>query len=73
MGKRVYCRWADDDCVGPSCQYAICIQGKLLSRGVCGEFVRRQTSEATGPEAIKVEDVKLRGKLHQRFKEDDLY
>ena len=72
MGKRLYCRWADDDCVGPSCNYAMCIRGKLLSGRVCGMYIRRKTDEGMGPEAIKVESIRLRGKLHQRLKEDDI-
>ena len=68
----MYCRWADDDCVGHSCNYAVCIRGKLLSGGACGLYVKRQTSEELGPETIKVENIRLRGKLRHRFKEEDM-
>ena len=76
MGRRIYCRWADDDCVGPTCNYALCVRGRLLSNGVCGLSVKRKTNEEIGPEAIevdnKVDNIKFRGKLSRRFKEDEI-
>lgn len=75
-GRRIYCRWADDDCVGSTCNYSLCIRGKLLTNGVCGLSVKRKTNEEVGPETKKVdskiESVKLRGKILRRFRENDI-
>lgn len=76
VGKRVYCRWADDDCVGCTCNYAVCVRGRLLANGVCGLSVKRKTNEESAPETVNVgielNSVKVRGKLLRRFREDDL-
>ncbi|MFH0897219.1 MAG: hypothetical protein V1850_04130 [Candidatus Bathyarchaeota archaeon] len=76
MDQRIYCRWADDDCVGPTCNYATCIRGRLLSNGVCGLSVKRKTNEEAGPEAIEVDNIisniRLKGKLSRRFREDEI-
>jgi len=50
----------------------MCIRERLLSNGVCGLSVKRKTDEEAAPEAIRMNDVKLRGKLLRRFREDDL-
>ena len=76
-GKRIYCRWADDDCVGCTCNYAICVRGRLLPNGVCGLSVKRKTNEESAPETVnavsaKLNTVKVKGKLLRRFREDDL-
>ena len=77
IGRRVYCRWADDDCVGPSCNYALCIRGRLLLNGICGLSVKRKTNEETVPLTIetpnKMNNIKLSKKLSRRIKEDDLF
>jgi len=68
----MYCKWADDNCVGSKCNYALCIRGRLLSNGVCGLSIKRKTNEEMGPEVIKIENIKLREKLKKRFREEDL-
>ena len=74
--KSVYCRWADDECVGSSCNYAICIRRKLLPNGLCGLSVKRKTNKETSNEALNVDiemnNINVRGKLLRRFREDDL-
>ena len=71
-GQRVSCRWADDECSGPTCNYAICIREKMLTGGVCGLNVRRRTEEAETPQAASETRIRLKGKLARRFKEDEL-
>jgi len=73
MGQRLYCRWADDDCSGPECNYVICLQKRLLAGGTCGLTVRRKTKEELAPEAVQGVDIRVKGKLLRRFREDDLF
>ncbi|MEM2094370.1 MAG: hypothetical protein QXI32_03635 [Candidatus Bathyarchaeia archaeon] len=72
-GHRAHCRWADDDCAGPSCNYAICVREKMLSGGVCGLSVRRKTEEAHAPQPTLDPGIKLREKLARRFREDEIF
>jgi len=76
MGNRIYCRWADDDCVGYSCNYAICVRGRLLPKGICSLAVKRKTDKETNPEEIHpdipINNIKLKGKLLRRFREDEI-
>jgi len=72
MGQRIYCRWADDDCSGPRCNYALCLQKRLLAGGICGLTVRRKTKEELAPEATPGVSVLVKGKLLRRFREDEL-
>jgi hypothetical protein len=70
--NRAYCRWADDQCSGPDCNYASCGRGRLLANGTCGLNVKRKTRDETGPEAFEAPPVKLR-KLRRRIREDALF
>jgi hypothetical protein len=72
MDRRIYCRWADDDCSGPECNYAICLQRRLLTGGVCGFTIRRKTREEVAPEATQGVNVLVKGKLLRRFRDDEL-
>ena len=72
MGSRIYCRWADDDCSGPGCNYALCLQKRLVTGEVCGLTVRRKTREEIDPEGVPVVNVRVKGKLLRRFREDEL-
>lgn len=70
----VYCRWADTNCTGPTCNYAICARGHLLPNGVCGLTVKRKTVEETEPEDVTVGvKMRLRGKVRQRLRDEDLF
>jgi len=71
LGKKVYCRWADDDCAGSSCNYAICVRGRLLSNGVCGLKIKRKTREDFDSSLEKGLEIKLKGKILKKFKKDD--
>jgi hypothetical protein len=70
--QNIYCRWADDECSGATCNYAICVRGKLLTGGICGLTVRRKTSEEPVQENNFETGVRIRGKLLRRFKEEEL-
>ena len=73
VGNKMYCRWADDDCVGPTCNYALCIRGRILSNGVCGLTIKRKTNDQElNTEVIKLNEIKIKGKLLHRIGEDDL-
>lgn len=55
-----------------NCNYATCIKRRLLPKGVCGETVKRKTTErkledTTGP------PVKLRGKALRRVGEKEIF
>ena len=64
--RRMYCRWAEDDCAGASCNYTICIKGRLLPNGVCGLTIKRKTSEDFDPNIEKGPSIKLNGRLLRR-------
>ena len=72
-GQRVTCRWADDECAGPTCNYAICVREKMLTGGACGLSVRRKTEESETPQPSSEIGIRLRGKLARRFKEDEIF
>ena len=72
-GQRAYCRWADDECTGGTCNYALCIKSRLLPQGVCGLAVKRITNEDAVPETLEKPKVKLRGKILKRFKEEEIF
>ena len=70
QGEAVKCAWLNDDCMGSSCSFAICVRGKMMSGNRCGFTVRRLTVEPAKPEEIKL-DPKLKGKLSKRIKDLD--
>ncbi|MCW4038776.1 MAG: hypothetical protein NWF13_08595 [Candidatus Bathyarchaeota archaeon] len=72
QGRRAYCRWADDVCTGGTCNYALCVKSKLLPKGVCGQTIRRKTSDAFDPEAMEEPQIRLKGKILRRFRPDDI-
>ena len=61
-----WCSWTNDNCIGPSCSYALCIRSKLLPGNRCGLVVRRITVDK-----VKLKDfelnLKIPGKLAQRI------
>jgi len=40
-----WCKWVNSPCTGYKCNYAYCIQKKLLPDGRCALFVKRRTEE----------------------------
>jgi hypothetical protein len=71
--RDVYCRYADDLCEGATCKYAICIRSRLLNNGLCGMTVKKITTIADAPPEEEAVSIKVRGKLHQRLREKELY
>lgn len=69
----IYCRWADTSCTGPTCNYALCVRGRLLPNGVCGLTMRRKTVDERGPEEMmEGTKLRLRGKVRRRLRDEDL-
>lgn len=66
----VWCRMTEEKCKIENCTYAMCYKRRLLPNGVCGETVKRKTTERK-PEDIPDRTVKLRGKALRRIKYDD--
>ncbi|HYB92863.1 MAG TPA: hypothetical protein VED00_01820 [archaeon] len=67
-----FCRWADDDCQGPTCTYASCIRGRLLANGTCAASLKRRTLEEKGPEEEQP-SLKLKGKILRKISDDELF
>ncbi|MFQ6135305.1 MAG: hypothetical protein ACE5KU_05780, partial [Nitrososphaerales archaeon] len=72
QGDVIRCLWINDDCIGPSCSYALCVRGKMLVGNRCGLTVRRVTAETKRPDDFEL-DKKLKSRLSRRVKDvDDL-
>ena len=69
-GNNVWCAWAEEECSIANCSYALCMKRRLLPNGICGETVKRKTTEK-GVEEIGL-PVKLRGKIVKKLGEDEL-
>lgn len=76
-GNEVYCRFAEDACEGPDCKYAVCIRNRMLANGSCGLSLKRTKETPDIPRDIPPEEAvqgfKVKGKLHQRFREEEFY
>jgi len=48
-----WCNWVNSPCTGYKCNYAYCVQRKLLPDGRCALFVRRKTEEREKPESLE--------------------
>ncbi len=68
----VWCRWTDDMCNVANCTYAMCVKKRLLLRGICGETVKRKTTEKK-PEEVIGPAIKLRGKALRRIGEKEIF
>lgn len=71
-GNRVWCRWTEEECEVSNCSYATCIKRRLLPRGICGETVKRKTTEREPEEAIGP-SVKLRGRAFRKIGEKEIF
>jgi len=49
----LYCRWANDICIGYKCNYASCVKGAILPNGLCGLTARQQRRKK--PKSIEIE------------------
>jgi hypothetical protein len=70
-GNNVWCTWTEEECNISNCSYALCVKRRLLPNGVCGETVKRKTTDKK-PEEIGL-PVKLRGKIVKKLGEDELF
>jgi len=70
-GNKVWCTWTQEECNVSNCSYAMCAKRRLLPNGICGETVKRKTTEK-GPEEIGP-PVKLRGKIVKKIGEEELF
>jgi hypothetical protein len=50
----------------------MCLKAKLLPNGVCGQTIKRQTSDDHEPETLDEPQVRLKGKILRRFRSDDI-
>ncbi|MCD6312651.1 MAG: hypothetical protein J7L79_02420 [Thaumarchaeota archaeon] len=48
-----WCNWVNSPCTGYKCNYAYCVQRKLLPDGRCALFVKRRTEEREKPESLE--------------------
>jgi len=71
-GNTVWCRLTEEECEISNCSYAICARRRLLPRGICGETVKRKTTE-TEPEEAMIPVVKLRGKAFRKIGEREIF
>jgi len=71
-GRDVWCRLTDEKCNVANCNYATCIKRRLLPRGICGETVKRKTTEKRMEETVGP-PIKLRGKTLRRVGEKEIF
>lgn len=68
----VWCRWTEDNCEIANCSFATCVKRRLLPAGVCGESVKRKTTE-TDPEKTIIPSVRLKGKTLRKLGEKEIF
>jgi len=71
-GNTTWCRWTEEECQVASCNYATCIKRRLLPNGVCGETLKRKTTEIE-PEKAMIQAVKLKGKTLRKLGEKEIF
>jgi len=71
-GKTAWCRWTSEPCDPRNCSYAMCITRRLLPNGICGESLKRRTTEK-GPEDEPLQTIKVRGKVYRKIGERELF
>jgi hypothetical protein len=71
-GNEVWCRWTEDECSLANCNFATCVKRRLLPGGVCGETVKRKTTERKLEETIGP-PVRLRGKTLRKVGEKEIF
>jgi len=70
-GNSAWCQWAEEQCEVSNCTYATCIKRRLLPKGVCGETVKRKTTEKE-PEELGPA-VRLKGKALRKIGEKEIF
>ncbi len=68
----VWCREAEENCEIAGCTYAVCVKRRMLPKGICGETVKRITTDRD-PEEMEEETVRLKGKAFRKLGERDLF
>lgn len=71
-GDSVWCKWTEEECEISNCSFAICARRRLLPGGICGETVKRKTTDIEPEEAI-VPVVKLKGKALRKVGEKEIF
>jgi hypothetical protein len=71
-GNTMWCRWTDDECEIANCSYATCAKRRLLPRGICGETVKRKTTEREPEETVSLA-VRLKGKTLRKIGEKEIF
>lgn len=71
-GKNPWCRLTEELCNPINCNYAICTIRRLLPQGICGETVKRITTERS-PEDEEVPAIKVRGKVLRKIGEKEIF
>ena len=67
-----WCRWVNEPCDPSNCNYAMCVTRHLLPGGICGETVRRKTTDRR-PEEDLGPVIKVRGKTFRKIGERELF
>jgi hypothetical protein len=68
----VWCRVTEDACDVANCQYTMCRKRRLLPGGICGETIKRKTTEKP-IEEVSGPTVKLRGKAMRKIGEKEIF
>jgi hypothetical protein len=68
----IWCREAEENCNVAGCTYAVCMKRRLLPKGICGETVKRITTDKD-PDELEGETVRLKGKAFRKLGERDLF
>jgi hypothetical protein len=71
-GKSDWCRWADEQCIPANCNYAICVNRRILPGGLCGETIKRKTVTKE-PEEEFIPSVKVKGKVFRKIGEKEIF
>jgi hypothetical protein len=71
-GNNVWCRWTEEACEVPTCSYATCTKRRLLPRGVCGETIKRKTTEIEQEKSL-IPSVRLKGKALRKLGEKEVF
>jgi len=71
-GDTVWCRWTEETCGVSNCSYATCTKRRLLPQGICGETVKRKTTEIE-PEKTSIPSVRLKGKALRKLGEKEVF
>ncbi len=75
----VWCRDGDEPCTAAKCTYAMCFKRRLLPGAICGETVKRKTSEINLDDTFYEDNkkaaanIKLKGKALRKLGDQEYY